>query len=35
MAFGLTADWDGMPDVDALAAALDESLAELAKAAGL
>lgn len=35
MAFGITADWDGMPDVDRLALALDESLAELAKAAGL
>jgi WS/DGAT/MGAT family acyltransferase len=35
MAFGLTGDWDGMPDVDRLALALDESLAELAKAAGV
>ncbi|MGZ8606756.1 MAG: WS/DGAT domain-containing protein, partial [Actinomycetota bacterium] len=35
MAFGLTGDWDGMPDVDRLALALDESLAELGKAAGL
>jgi WS/DGAT/MGAT family acyltransferase len=35
MAFGLTGDWDGMPDIDALALAIDESLAELAKAAGL
>jgi WS/DGAT/MGAT family acyltransferase len=35
MAFGLTGDWDGMPDVDALAVALDGSLAELAKAAGV
>lgn len=35
MAFGLTADWDGMPDVDGLALALDEALAELAKAAGV
>jgi hypothetical protein len=35
MAFGLTGDWDGMPDIDALALAIDESLAELAKAAGI
>ncbi len=35
MAFGLTGDWDGMPDVDRLALAIDESLAELAKGAGL
>ena len=35
MAFGITGDWDGLPDVDRLALALDESLAELAKAAGV
>jgi WS/DGAT/MGAT family acyltransferase len=35
MAFGLTGDWDGMHDLDRLALALDESLAELAKAAGI
>jgi WS/DGAT/MGAT family acyltransferase len=35
MAFGLTGDWDGMPDVEALSAELDESLAELSKAAGV
>ncbi|HEY7755726.1 MAG TPA: wax ester/triacylglycerol synthase family O-acyltransferase [Actinomycetota bacterium] len=35
MAFGLTGDWDGMPDIDALAVALDDALAELAKAAGV
>jgi diacylglycerol O-acyltransferase len=35
MAFGLTADWDGMPDVDALAVALDASMDELAKVAGV
>jgi diacylglycerol O-acyltransferase / wax synthase len=35
MAFGLTADWDGMPDVDLLAASIDDSLLELGKAAGL
>jgi WS/DGAT/MGAT family acyltransferase len=35
MAFGLTGDWDGMPDLDRLALALEDSLAELAKAAGV
>jgi WS/DGAT/MGAT family acyltransferase len=35
MAFGITADWDGMPDVDRLSIAIDQSLAELAKAAGV
>jgi WS/DGAT/MGAT family acyltransferase len=35
MAFGLTADWDAMPDLDRLATALDDALAELAKAAGV
>lgn len=35
MAFGLTGDWDGIPDIDRLALALDEALAELSKAAGL
>ncbi|HSJ51260.1 MAG TPA: wax ester/triacylglycerol synthase family O-acyltransferase [Actinomycetota bacterium] len=35
MGFGITADWDGVPDVDSLAFALDESIAELAKAAGV
>ena len=35
MAFGLTADWDGMPDLERLALALDESLDEVAKAAGV
>jgi diacylglycerol O-acyltransferase / wax synthase len=34
MAFGLTADWDTLPDIEYLAAAMDESLAELLKAAG-
>ncbi len=34
MAFGLTADWDAMADLDRLALALDEAIAELAKAAG-
>ncbi|HEY7660734.1 MAG TPA: wax ester/triacylglycerol synthase family O-acyltransferase [Actinomycetota bacterium] len=35
MAFGLTGDWDGVPDIQRLAFALDESIAELSKAAGL
>ena len=34
MAFGLTADWDTLPDIEYLARAMDESLAELRKAAG-
>ena len=35
MAFGFTADYDGMPDVERLALSLDESLDELSKAAGV
>lgn len=35
MAFGLTADRDAVPDLDGLALALDGSLAELSKAAGV
>ncbi len=35
MAFGITADRTGVPDVDALALALDDALAELSKAAGV
>ena len=35
MAFGLTGDWDGIPDLERLAIAIDESLAEISKAAGL
>jgi WS/DGAT/MGAT family acyltransferase len=35
MAFGLTGDWDGMPDLDVLADAMDDSLTELSKAAGV
>lgn len=35
MAFGLTGDWDGMPDIDRLALALEGSISELSKAAGL
>ncbi len=35
MAFGLTGDWDGMPDLVDLAPAVDDALAELAKAAGV
>jgi WS/DGAT/MGAT family acyltransferase len=34
MAFGITADWDTLPDIEFLAAAMDEALAELLKAAG-
>jgi WS/DGAT/MGAT family acyltransferase len=34
MAFGITADWDTLPDVEVVAMAMDESLAELRKAAG-
>jgi diacylglycerol O-acyltransferase / wax synthase len=34
MAFGITADWDSLPDIDLLASAMDESLQELQKAAG-
>jgi diacylglycerol O-acyltransferase len=35
MAFGLTGDWDAMPDIDRLALAIDGSLEELCKAAGV
>ena len=35
MAFGLTGDWDGMPDILALAFAIDGSLDELCKAVGV
>ena len=35
MAFGLTGDWDGVPDIQRLAFALEESIAELSKAAGV
>lgn len=34
MAFGITADWDTLPDIGFLAQAIDDSLAELRKAAG-
>jgi diacylglycerol O-acyltransferase len=34
MAFGVTADWDTLPDIDLLAHGLEDSLAELQKAAG-
>ena len=34
MAFGITADWDTLPDAPLLAQAIDDSLAELRKAAG-
>jgi hypothetical protein len=35
MAFGLTGDWDGMPDIHQLAAAIDDSLNDMCKAAGV
>lgn len=35
MAFGLTGDWDALPDIDYLARAIEESLDELCKAAGV
>ncbi|MBI2237522.1 MAG: DUF1298 domain-containing protein, partial [Actinobacteria bacterium] len=35
MAFGLTGDWDGMPDIDHLATAIEESIDQLCKAAGV
>ena len=34
MAFGVTADWDALPDIDVLTQALEDSLDELRKAAG-
>lgn len=34
MAFGITADWDTLPDIERLADAMDEALAELRKDAG-
>src|SRR5947199_1356028 len=34
MAFGITADWDTLSDIEALGEAIDDSLAELRKAAG-
>lgn len=34
MAFGITADWDSLPDIELLAASTEESLRELQKAAG-
>ncbi len=34
MAFGVTGDWDAMPDVELLALGIEEALDELAKAAG-
>jgi WS/DGAT/MGAT family acyltransferase len=35
MGFGFTGDWDATPDVDVMATSLEESLDELAKAAGV
>jgi WS/DGAT/MGAT family acyltransferase len=34
MAFGVTADWDTLPDMDVLVEGIDEALGELRKAAG-
>ena len=34
MAFGITADWDTLPDIELLAEAMGESLDELRKVAG-
>jgi hypothetical protein len=33
MAFGITADWDTMPDIEVLATGLHDELAELRKVA--
>jgi hypothetical protein len=35
MGFGFTGDWELVPDIDLLAASLEESVDELAKAAGV
>jgi hypothetical protein len=35
MAFGLTGDYDGMPDLQRLSFALEESITEVSKAAEL
>jgi diacylglycerol O-acyltransferase / wax synthase len=35
MGFGFTGDWDGMPDIEFLGTSVEESLDELAKAAGV
>jgi diacylglycerol O-acyltransferase len=34
MAFGVTADWDTLPDIDVLVEGIDDALGELRKAAG-
>ncbi len=34
MAFGITADWDTLPDIEYLASSMDDALTELRKAAG-
>ncbi len=34
MAFGLTADWDALPDVELLARGIEDAIQELAKSAG-
>jgi diacylglycerol O-acyltransferase / wax synthase len=35
MAFGITADWDTLPDIEGLARGLDDALVELQKVAGI
>jgi hypothetical protein len=35
MAFGLTADWDAVPDLDVLVRGIDDALGDLGAAAGL
>ena len=35
MGFGFTGDWDGTPDIDFMAASLEEALDDLSKAAGV
>ena len=34
MAFGITADWDTLPDIERLAQGMDEAILDLKKAAG-
>jgi hypothetical protein len=34
MAFGITSDWDSMPDIDVFAADMHSAMEELKKAAG-
>jgi hypothetical protein len=35
MAFGVTADWDTVPDIELLAQGMDEAILDLKKAAGM